>query len=263
MVLGVAGLLVATQAMAQITFYEGEGFGGQAFTADRTVWDLDRTGFNDRARSVVVNSGSWEVCSDARFEGRCVTLQPGNYDSLRSMGLDERISSVRPADRVARYDNGAPPDYRPPVVAAAPAYGYPSPPDERLYQAPVTSVHAVVGPPEQRCWVERQQVDRGPNVPGAIAGAVIGGILGHQVGGGHGRDVATVGGAVAGGAIGANVGRGDQTTQDVQRCENVQGQQQPDYWDVTYNFRGVEHRVQMTAPPGATLTVDANGDPRA
>ena len=99
--------------------------------------------------------------------------------------------------------------------------------------------------------------------PAAIAGAIIGGILGHQVGGGRGRDVATAGGAVAGAAIGANVGRGDQSYgQDVQRCENVQGQMTPDYWDVTYNFRGVEHRVQMSGPPGPTLTVDDNGDPR-
>jgi uncharacterized protein YcfJ len=133
----------------------------------------------------------------------------------------------------------------------------------------VSSVHAVVGPPEQRCWVEPGQAyqeRRGVNVPGAIVGAVIGGVLGHQVGGGHGRDVATVGGAVAGGAIGANVGRGEQTqtvySQDVQRCENVQGQMQPDYWDVTYNFRGIEHHVQLSSPPGPTLTVDDNGDPR-
>jgi uncharacterized protein YcfJ len=93
---------------------------------------------------------------------------------------------------------------------------------------------------------------------------VIGGVLGHQVGGGHGRDVATAGGAVAGAAIGANVGRGGQTVygQDVQRCENVQSQGPPDYWDVTYNFRGIEHRVQLSSPPGQTLTVDNNGDPR-
>jgi uncharacterized protein YcfJ len=262
--LAVAGVALSTQAAAQITLYEGEGFRGPAFTADRPIWDFDPYGFNDRARSVVVNGGRWEVCEDARFQGRCVLLQPGNYDSLRSLGLSDRISSVRPADRVAY---GPPPDYaRPPVVAAAPAYGYQAQADERLYQVPVTSVHAVVGPPEQRCWVERQQVygDRAANVPGAIAGAVIGGILGHQVGGGRGRDVATAGGAVAGAAIGANVGRGDQTTynQDVQRCENVQGQLQPDYWDVTYNFRGVEHHVQMNAPPGDTVTVNDNGDPR-
>ena len=38
-----------------------------------------------------------------------------------------------------------------------------------------------------------------------ILGAIIGGVLGHQIGGGHGRDLATVAGAVAGGAIGNNV----------------------------------------------------------
>lgn len=272
MALAVAGVALATQAAAQVTLYEGEGFRGPAVTAERAIWDFDPFGFNDRAQSLVVTGGTWQVCEDAQFQGRCVVLQPGNYDSLRPMGMSERISSVRPVGSVARYDYapapvyGPPPAYGPPpVVAAAPAYG--PPPAERLYQVPVTSVHAVVGPPEQRCWVEPGQAyeeRRGVNVPGAIAGAVIGGILGHQVGGGRGRDVATVGGAVAGGAIGANVGRGDQTvySQDVQRCENVQGQLQPDYWDVTYNFRGVEHHVQMNSPPGSTLTVDDNGDPR-
>jgi uncharacterized protein YcfJ len=272
MALAVAGVALAAQAAAQVTLYEGEGFRGPAVTAERAIWDFDPFGFNDRAQSLVVTGGTWQVCEDAQFQGRCVVLQPGNYDSLRPLGMSERISSVRPVGSVARYDYAPAPVYSPPpaygpppVVAAAPAYG--PPPAERLYQVPVTSVHAVVGPPEQRCWVEPGQAyeeRRGVNVPGAIAGAVIGGILGHQVGGGRGRDVATVGGAVAGGAIGANVGRGDQTvySQDVQRCENVQGQLQPDYWDVSYNFRGIEHHVQMSSPPGPTLTVNDNGDPR-
>jgi uncharacterized protein YcfJ len=272
MALAVAGVALAAQAAAQVTLYEGEGFRGPAVTAERAIWDFDPFGFNDRAQSLVVTGGTWQVCEDAQFQGRCVVLQPGNYDSLRPLGMSERISSVRPVGSVARYDYAPAPVYspppaygHPPVVAAAPAYG--PPPAERLYQVPVTSVHAVVGPPEQRCWVEPGQAyeeRRGVNVPGAIAGAVIGGILGHQVGGGRGRDVATVGGAVAGGAIGANVGRGDQTvySQDVQRCENVQGQLQADYWDVSYNFRGIEHHVQMNSPPGPTLTVNDNGDPR-
>ena len=155
-----------------------------------------------------------------------------------------------------------------PVALAAPepppTYGYG--PQDRVYAVPVTSVRAVVGAPEQRCWVERQQVvvDSGPNVPGAIVGAVIGGVLGHQVGSGRGNDVATAGGAVAGAAIGANVGRGGGQVygQDVQRCATVQGNARPAYWDVTYDFRGVRHRVQMTAPPGPTVMVDDSGAPR-
>jgi uncharacterized protein YcfJ len=162
---------------------------------------------------------------------------------------------------VPYYRRGA---YR--AVAPAPAYAYAEPPRERLYTARVASVHAVVGAPEQRCWVERRQVveDRGDvNVPGAIVGAVIGGVLGHQIGAGRGRDVATAGGAVAGAAIGANVGRGGQVYgQDVQRCTAVRRHAHAEYWDVTYNFRGALHRVQMSAPPGPTLTVDENGVPR-
>ena len=148
------------------------------------------------------------------------------------------------------------------------AYDYRRRDQERLYEANVTSVRAVVGTPEQRCWVEREQVAQAQssvNVPAAIAGAVIGGILGHQVGGGRGKDLATAGGAVAGAAIGANVDGGGQQaqTQDVQRCASVPSQARPDYWDVTYNFRGQDHRMQMTTAPGSTVTVNAQGEPRA
>jgi uncharacterized protein YcfJ len=130
----------------------------------------------------------------------------------------------------------------------------------------VTSVRAVVGPPEQRCWVERQEVETrsAPNIGGAIAGAVIGGVLGHQIGSGRGRDVATAGGAVAGGALGANIGRnGEVVSQDVQRCTSVPSNAPPDYWDVTYTFRGQVHHVQTSAPPGPTILVnESNGEPR-
>jgi uncharacterized protein YcfJ len=155
-----------------------------------------------------------------------------------------------------------------PVALAAPTIAYQEPPAERFFVVPVTSVRAVVGAPEERCWVERQQVvderSDAPNIPGAIAGAVIGGVLGHQVGGGRGKDIATAGGAVAGAAIGANVGRGGPQvySQDVQRCATVQRHARPEYWDVTYRFHGVLHRAQLSAPPGRTITVDASGQPR-
>jgi uncharacterized protein YcfJ len=153
------------------------------------------------------------------------------------------------------------------LAAATPAaYDYRRQQGEPLYEAPVTSVRAVVGPPEQRCWVERQVVDTGSagiNVPGAVVGGVVGGILGHQIGSGRGRDVATGIGAATGAVVGANVAApGAVYTQDVQRCANVSSAGRLDYWDVTYNFRGYEHRVQTTSPPGATILVNAQGEPR-
>lgn len=42
-------------------------------------------------------------------------------------------------------------------------------------------------------------------IAGTAIGAVAGGLLGHQVGGGKGKTLATVGGAVAGGVVGNKV----------------------------------------------------------
>jgi uncharacterized protein YcfJ len=128
----------------------------------------------------------------------------------------------------------------------------------------VTSVRAVVGPPQQRCWVERQVVDTGTagiNVPGAVVGGVVGGILGHQIGSGRGQDWATGIGAATGAVVGANV-PSTVYTQDVQRCESVPTAAGLDYWDVTYNFGGYEHHVQTTSPPGRTILVNGQGEPR-
>ena len=273
--MGIVGLVVATQAAAQVTFYSREDFRGQSFTTDRNIGNLERQGFNDRASSAVVRGGNWQVCEDARFEGRCAVLQPGEYPSLADMGLGNEISSVRAVE--GRYGSNDDRRYAtqsaPGAVQTAPDGRYDARSDYRrqgdepLYEARVTSVHAVVGPPEQRCWVERRdyQGGGGPNIPGAVAGAVIGGILGHQIGNGHGRDAATAGGAVAGAAIGSNVGRdrdGPVYGQDVQRCADVSNNDRPDYWDVTYEFQGVEHRVQMSAPPGPTILVNRDGEPR-
>ena len=58
--LGVSALLVTANAVAQITFYEGEGFRGRSFTTDQRIGNFDRSGFNDRASSVVVDRGRWD-----------------------------------------------------------------------------------------------------------------------------------------------------------------------------------------------------------
>ena len=250
-----SALILAAQSAAQITFYEGEGFRGRTFTANSQVNNFQRFGFNDRATSVVVTEGRWEVCDDANYGGDCVVLRRGSYDSLRGLGMNNRISSVRRVNAQDTYANEAP------EPLAEPNYAYYRRPNERITEVVVTSVRAVVGPPEQRCWVERQQVNSDANIGGAIIGGILGGVLGHQVGGGRGRDVATAGGAIAGAAIGNNQGGGSTYDRDIRRCETT-ASTAPAYWDVTYNYRGIEHRVQMSSPPGRTIAVNMNGEPR-
>ena len=249
---------------SQISFYEHPNYEGRAYTANDSVPNLRPIGFERAVSSVVLRGGQWEMCDQPNFRGQCVVLRRGQYPDLRVLNMDDRIASVRAVRANERVDEGR---YGPQPVAV---YDYGQRPNERLYQADITAVRAVVANQnQQRCWVEREQVtqNRGSaNVPGALLGAVIGGILGHQVGGGSGRDAATAVGVVAGAAVGGNTNRdrGSQVaTQDVQRCTSAPQQLQPDYYDVTYNFRGMEHRVQMATPPGATLTVNERGEPRA
>lgn len=257
-----AAVMLATQASAEVIFYEHDDFQGRSFSASTQMTNLQQSGFNDRASSVMVIRDRWEVCEDAQFVGRCIVLRPGRYPSLSSMNLNDRISSFRNVDRTARYndDRYAPPAY--------PVYDNRRRGEERTYEATVTSVRAVMGTSNQRCWVERDRVTgyQDNNVPGAIVGALIGGVLGHQVGGGRGKDVATALGAVAGASVGSNSGDGRRSySQGVRRCENDSygSNGRPEYWDVTYVFRNQEYRVQLSQPPGPTITVNRQGEPRA
>lgn len=66
--------------------------------------------------------------------------------------------------------------------------------------------------PYQECWNEEVPVRRynntyesSSNPLGVIIGGVAGGILGNQVGGGRGKDLATVGGALIGSFVGHNL----------------------------------------------------------
>jgi len=173
----------------------------------------------------------------------------------------QAAAAQRQADETQRIASSMRADAYP-----ATTYDYRRRGNEPLYEAKVTYVRAVVGPPQQRCWVEPALVSSGAagiNIPGAIIGGAIGGVIGHQIGSGRGQDIATGIGVLGGAAVGANVGReGLVYSQNVQRCEYVPASAQADYWDVTYVFAGYEHRVQMTAPPGPTIWVNAQGEPR-
>ena len=153
--LGLAAVAVCTHAAAQITFYEQDHFRGSTFATSKAISNFKRTSFNNEASSVVVERGRWEVCEDSQYRGRCVVLRRGSYDSLRNLGLENEISSVRPVSGNRQYEN------QPQPVMDTP-YEYRRRPNERLHEVPVTSVRAVMGTPEQRCWTERQTAVYGP-----------------------------------------------------------------------------------------------------
>lgn len=254
-----AALLMPALAAAEITFYEYEGFRGRSFTVSEDVRDFDRHGFNDKAQSAMVGAGRWEVCADARFEGNCRILRRGSYDSLRSIDMAKRISSVR---RVESSRQGR--DVAPPMQE--PNYAYYRRPREEVFEVPVISVREVYGTQQRHCWTESQPASSGPSgqqVGAALVGALIGGVIGHQVGSGRGNDAATAAGAVAGAALASKAAGGNYGNtydREVHRCEDRRGS--PAYWDVVYEFDGVRHHAQMSGPPGRTIRVNEHGEPR-
>ena len=141
-VLAASALALPLSATAELVLYNGEGFHGRSTSITQNLGDLQAANFNDRASSVVVLGDRWEACEDAQFHGRCIVLRPGRYPSLSAMGLNDRISSVRPLGEFESHDNEAP------SPGTGQAYEYRHRANERTYEVPVTSVHAVVGPPE-------------------------------------------------------------------------------------------------------------------
>jgi hypothetical protein len=82
---------------ATVTFFEFENFGGRQMVTDGPVPNFVERGFNDRARSAIVDGPPVEVCMDINFYGGCTVLKPGRYPTLGELG--QRISSVRPLRR--------------------------------------------------------------------------------------------------------------------------------------------------------------------
>ncbi len=80
-------------AEAAVEFFSEPNFGGQHVHINGDMRDLERLNFNDRAASIVVLAGTWELCTDARFGGSCAVFRPGRYARLG--GLTQQVSSVR------------------------------------------------------------------------------------------------------------------------------------------------------------------------
>jgi hypothetical protein len=80
-----------------VVLFEGADFTGASIAVDGQAGSLDR--FNDRARSMIVYDGQWELCEHDRFRGDCRLFGPGRYATLGRLSGD--LSSLRPAEAVA------------------------------------------------------------------------------------------------------------------------------------------------------------------
>jgi len=93
-----SGTLVASaqaQPRARIVLFEDVEFQGEQRVVDSEVRDFRGIGFNDKASSIRVDSGTWQFCEDAVFKGCCFTLSRDDR-YLVADGFNDRVSSARP-----------------------------------------------------------------------------------------------------------------------------------------------------------------------
>lgn len=91
----------------ELLLFRHDDFAGRRVALAGPEANFGHFGLNDEVSSVVVRAGRWLLCSDAGFRGECITLGAGSYPSLSAYGLNDRLSSARPASP-HEHDGGPP-----------------------------------------------------------------------------------------------------------------------------------------------------------
>lgn len=102
----------------------------------------------------------------------------------------------------------------------------------------------------------------------AIFGSILGGVIGHQFGGGHGKTAATIAGAAIGGAVANNAQNRRYPpryyTAREQRCRTETSwisEERVIAWDVSWKYRGKIYHSTMNEPPGDRIRVRVSVEP--
>ena len=155
------------------------------------------------------------------------------------------------------------------AVAIAARYGFAN--NNGPEYAQVTSVEPVkqtTSTPHEVCGdetvVHREEYKDQHQIGGTAIGAVAGALVGHQIGGGKGKDLATVGGAVAGGFAGHEIQKRHQENNPTyttveHRCHTVTRHTSKTIaYDVTYEYQGEQRHVRLDHDPGTRVQL-SNG----
>lgn len=103
-------------------------------------------------------------------------------------------------------------------------------------------------------------------IAGTAIGAIAGGLIGSQIGGGTGKKIATVAGAVGGGYAGNKVQEGMQqrdtyTTTETRCTTQTDVSEKVVGYDVKYQHGEVSGVVRMAQEPGSQIQIDSDGKP--
>lgn len=91
--LALAAAATAPLAANEVTVYRDRGFSGPAVAVSeanpdlRLVWPVN---------SIRVAAGTWELCPERNFRGRCITLSSSSPNLAMTHGWRGRLQSIRP-----------------------------------------------------------------------------------------------------------------------------------------------------------------------
>lgn len=118
--------------------------------------------------------------------------------------------------------------------------------------------------PRKDCWKEEREVHtRGNHAPQAtIAGGIIGGALGHEVGRGEDRGLTTAMGTVIGAVVGHEMGKGQGrdkvktiTERHCREVSDTRHEEQVVGYEVHYRYNGEHYHTTMRSQPGPRIRV--------
>ncbi|MGE5616075.1 MAG: glycine zipper 2TM domain-containing protein [Bacillota bacterium] len=179
-----------------------------------------------------------------------------------AIAVASAITAIAPA-AFAQYDRyGNPYPERPYYNSDANRYDA-----DRYDTARVLDAQPVYASAREECWnprsgqYEERREHRDRVGAGTAAGAVIGGVLGHQVD----RGVGTAAGAILGGIAGHEIekDRARDDDLDLSNCRAASNDSGAiDGYNVRYAYHGQEYVTRMSYDPGPTLRVgqDINND---
>lgn len=129
-----------------------------------------------------------------------------------------------------------------------------------------TAVYQQVAVPRQMCTQSPMAVQNPTSGAGALMGAIAGGAVGNQIGGGSGRALATIAGVMGGAMMGDRIESPGSQVQNQTTCttQTVYENRLTGY-NVVYEYAGKQYNVQLPQDPGPTIQLQVTpvGMPRS